>query len=99
MHVVFKKSDLILLHVRWVGRILTEGPPGPLSPFSHAHLLWARGHFKHREQRVRCALQGHKSTNVRKDRKSRHLPLHPPASSVEQETQECQDVVKFSPYG
>ncbi len=27
------------------------------------------------------------------------LPLHPPVRSVEQETQECQDVVTFSPYG
>lgn len=30
---------------------------------------------------------------------SRDLPLHPPVLSVKQETQECQDVVKFSPYG
>lgn len=36
---------------RWVDlqQILTAGPLGPRSPFSHAHLLWARGHLGQRQ--------------------------------------------------
>lgn len=41
-----------------MGQILTGGPLSPLSPFSHAHLLWARGHYKQRlkvkEESDRC---------------------------------------------
>lgn len=72
------KNDTYLLYVisntlglhrpTTVGGILTGGPMGPLSPFSHAHLLWARGHFKHRERRVRWAIKGHESRNVWKGR-------------------------------
>lgn len=37
---------------------------GPLSPFSQAHALWARGHFKHRVKGVRWVIKGHESRNV-----------------------------------
>lgn len=46
--VLFTKANKLGLVV-----ILTGGPLGPLSPLSQAHWLWARGHFKHREIRIR----------------------------------------------
>lgn len=56
--VLFTKANKLGLVV-----ILTGGPLGPLSPLSQAHWLWARGHFKHREIRIRHnhtqTMQGH----------------------------------------
>lgn len=37
-----------------VSRVLLTGAPmGPLSPFSHAHADWAKGHFEHRGRGLR----------------------------------------------
>lgn len=47
---------------------------GPLSPFSQAHALWARGHFKHRVKGVRWVIKGHELRNVWKGLR---LDTHP----------------------
>lgn len=40
------------------GVLLTGAPMGPLSPFSHAHADWAKGHFEHRGRALRWVLEG-----------------------------------------
>lgn len=57
---------------------------GPRSPLSQAHLLWAKGHFKHRK-RVSDVLHWRREW---KECKIEDLPLHLPVLSVD--TQEWQ---------
>lgn len=77
-----KKRDVMLLSAaeeawNWGGGILTAGPLGPLSPFSHAHWLRARGHLKDKEVTVgiRVAFHRDKSKDVWKSCRAETYPF------------------------
>lgn len=54
-----EKGATSVLYLYDVSRVLLTGAPmGPLSPFSHAHADWARGHFEHRGRGLRRVPRG-----------------------------------------
>lgn len=74
--------------------ILTAGPLGPLSPFSHAH-LFCRGHFKKQEEKSEMDHTGACNKICLETHEAQDLPLHQPQLSVMEETEQYQDVVTF----
>lgn len=69
---------------------------GPLSPFSQAHWLWARGHFKHRERGVRWAIEEQESLNYVEETQFGALPLLLPVQSVREKKRKHKNVNMWS---
>lgn len=72
---------------------------GPLSPFSQAHALWARGHFKHRVKGVRWVIKGHESRNVWKGLRLDTYPFICHGRLQREKKQKKAKMSKFTPYG